>query len=214
MADHPEEDLQKTARDYRKTIDLQVSSITDFEPPDDDYKHALADQVAVLEELKEEVKADPSVASPTTPRKRPAEVDGEEAVSPATPSKRPRAVKLVECSTCFESHSRKDSLTLRCCKTVYRLPCLHQWFTTALSAKILPKCCDKEIEPRNHRPKFTTPLAAQYRAVADELGAERKLWCAHEACGAFIKVMITYFTRFTYRNDPCRLTCPDRPGSQ
>lgn len=63
MADSQLRNLPKEARTYIHTLELQIDSITDFEDFEDDYDHALADQIAMLERLKKDMKIVSSLAS-------------------------------------------------------------------------------------------------------------------------------------------------------
>lgn len=189
MADISQEQLPEEARNYITTIDLQISLITGYKYSNQDYDHALADQVAALQELKELVKADPSICSLERPQKRPADdADSDMETPRARPVRRPRTVKLHECSTCLDSFPRREVTVLKCCKTVYCTPCFGEWFTAALSTKQLPKCCEIGIEPKDYNGKLNKDLVKQYKVVVKEHEAERKLWCSNMDCRAFIKV--------------------------
>lgn len=197
MADNARETLPQEAQEYIDTINLQIASITGIGAPQTDYEYALVDQVAALQELKRLVIADPSVVAIERPLKR--ELEDTEDISTTVegpPAKRQRVFKLLECSTCLERFSRKDTMKLKCCRTTYCIPCIQEWFTTALASKQLPKCCEQGIVPSEYRTKFTTANVAQYKAVVKEVEAERKLWCANENCRAFIKVCNLSFCIF------------------
>lgn len=189
MADRTPARLPEEARNYIETIYLQIASITGFQIPLSDYDHALADQVAVLQELKGLVEADPSICSLERPQKRSAEsVDNETGGAAQRPAKRPRVAKLFECSTCFDMLPSREVTKLKCCKTVYCTPCFGEWFRAALATKQLPKCCDIGIEPQDYKGKLDRVLTTQYKAVVKEIEAERRLWCSNMECRAFIKV--------------------------
>jgi hypothetical protein len=182
--------LPEEADNYLKAIDLQIDSITVVDKPQNDYDHALADLLVQLHELKAQIIVNPSTSSLWMSRKRPAE-DGQ---SVNTRLKRIRLEEPVECSTCLEFVFPDNTTTLKCCKTIYCKPCFCEWFSTALSTKQLPQCCDVRIEPKDYPAKFTRSLVRQYKAVVQELEAERKLWCSNADCRSFIKVSPLLFS--------------------
>lgn len=198
MSNSLPEDLPEEAKAYIRTIDLQIASITGFSSPNNDYEHALAEQITQLRDLRLRVIRKPSIASLHTPRKRRIEESSPTEAHRAKASKRVRLVQQSECSTCLENHPVGRVITLKCCSMIYCRPCFCAWFEAALSAKQLPKCCETGIEPKEYPATLTKPLIGQYKRVVKEIEAERKLWCANMDCRAFIKVRL--FSLLTSRS--------------
>ncbi|KAK5079328.1 hypothetical protein LTR64_002250 [Lithohypha guttulata] len=209
------EELPEDARNLIQTIDAQIAAITGLPSSRSDEDHALRQYIQELTDYKQQIVADPTIASDKRPRIKEEEVEEEES---ARPAKRHRKTRAAECSTCLDMFPMRDTARLRCCHTRYCRPCFQEWITTSIQSKVLPKCCNDYIQLSSYSRFVNQDVKQEHKALKAEFDAESKIWCSNTACGFVIKVdensegflQCSKCRRKTCAS--CRLSVPEHKG--
>jgi len=162
-----------------QTIDLQLEAIDDGDFTSDDHAQAFEEFRKELEEWKEDIEAGGPISLSILGKRSAEEVEF------STPGPKRR---LGECSSCCDTIPVTTLARLRCCHERYCKPCFEEWFNASLATRVLPRCCDDVVDPKEYTRWLSAGLKARYRTLKAELDAERKLYCSNPSCGKLIKV--------------------------